>query len=95
MDNVLHTERWPTEGRAHPRRPIDDLPDGAFVTLDNEPDAAFVLRGKRLLQWTSAGYADARPRPRGTIVDVLTPSSIVAVLAAGYRPVWHGSADPA
>ena len=93
MDDVLHAERWPTEDRSHPRRPIDDLPDGAFVTLDDEPGVAFALRGDRLLRWTPAGYVDARPRSRATSVSVVTPLSIVAVLAAGYRPAWHPSAD--
>ncbi len=92
MDDVLHAQRWPTEGRAHPRRPIDDLPDGTFVTLDDEPGVAFALRGDRLLRWTPAGYADARPRPRRVSVEVLAPLAMVAVLAAGYRPVWHPSA---
>ena len=29
----------------------------------------------------------------GSSVDVLTPPAILAVLAAGYRPQWHPSAD--
>ena len=34
--------------------------------------------------------ADARPH--GIDVDVLTPPSILAVLAQGYAPLWHPSA---
>jgi len=34
----------------------------------------------------------ASPRTR---VELLTPPSIVAVLAAGYRPLRHPSAGPA
>jgi hypothetical protein len=93
MDDVLQAERWPAEGRAVSRRLIDDLPDGAFVTLDGEPGVAFAVRGDRLLRWTPAGYADARPRRRGTSVSVLTPLSMAGVLGAGYQPVWHPSAD--
>jgi len=65
------------------------LPDGAFIALDN---AAFAVRGDRLLHWTPEGYDARRPRPRGVIVDVLTPPAILAVLSAGYRPHWHPSA---
>ena len=73
------------------RRRSTTLPDGAFVVGD---DAAFLVLGRRLLRWTPAGYVDARPRPRGTAV-VLTPPSLLAVLAAGWDgvvPLLHPSA---
>jgi hypothetical protein len=89
MDVVLQAERL--DGRAkrmHALR-FGDLPDGAFVSLS---DAAFAVRGAHLLRWSETGYADTIARPRG-IATALTPPSIVAVLAAGYRPQWHPSAD--
>ena len=52
---------------------------------------AWAVRGKSLLRWTPAGYREPRRRPGGIEVSVLTPPSIVAVLAAGYRPQWHPS----
>jgi hypothetical protein len=89
MDRVLHGERL--KGRVKRLHPlaIDDLPDGAFIALDDE---AFAIYGDRLLQWTPEGYDVRRSRPRGVIVDVLTPPAIVAVLSAGYPPHWHPSA---
>ena len=54
---------------------------------------AFAVRGTNLLRWTLSGYADPQPRPRGIDVDVLTPPSILAVLAKGYAPRWHPSAS--
>ncbi len=74
------------------RLPIDDLPDGAFLTLPQEPAVAFAVRGDDLLRWTPAGYASRQRRPAGIDVDVLTPPSILAALSAGYRPLWHPSA---
>ncbi len=59
---------------------------------DDEKQAAMV-RGNNLLRWSSKGYVSAGRRPRGIKVDVLTPPSIVAVLKAGYRPLWHPSVD--
>ena len=53
---------------------------------------AFAVREMRLLRWTPAGYASAQPRPRAIAADVLTPASILAVLKAGYSPLWHKSA---
>src|SRR6185312_12838576 len=90
MDAVLHRERLDGRARRTHRRRIDDLPDGAMVALDRE---AFAVRQQRLLRWTPSGYTSGPARPRAIDADLLTPPSIVNVLAAGYRPIWHGSAD--
>ena len=90
MDGILHAERLDGKEKRTHRRKIDALPDGAMIARDGE---AFALRGKHLLRWTPAGYTQAKPRPRGIEVDVLTPPSILAVLARGYAPRWHPSAD--
>ena len=89
MDRVLHAERLIAKSkRAHPRR-LDTLPDGAMIALGVE---AFAVRGRRLLRWTPKGYSGSISRPRGAEADVLTPPSILAVLARGYAPLWHPSA---
>jgi hypothetical protein len=51
------------------------------------------VRGRRLLRWTPASYAESIPRRRGAEADVLTPPSILEVLKRGYTPLWHASAD--
>jgi hypothetical protein len=90
MDQVLHAERLHgREKRLHEAQ-LDDLPDGATIALDGE---AFTLRENSLLHWTPNGYDARKARPRGISVSVLTPPSIVAVLAAGYSPAWHPSAE--
>jgi hypothetical protein len=89
MDKVLHAERLDGKAIRLHRRGLDTLPDGAMITLDGE---AFAVRDNRLLRWTPQGYAQARPRPRGMEVDVLTPPSMLAVLALGFTPLWHKSA---
>ena len=93
MDRVLHAERLDGRAKCRHRLSIDDLPDGAFITLSGND--AWALRGKRLLRWTPAGYDNSRERPPNRTVEVLTPRGIVAALAAGYRPHWHPSADHA
>lgn len=90
MDAVLHRERLDGRARRTHRRRIDDLPDGAMIAVDGE---AFAVRQQRLLRWTPSGYTSGPARPRAIDADLLTPPSIVNVLAAGYRPIWHGSAD--
>jgi hypothetical protein len=89
MDRVLHAERLDGKAKRMHRRNIDTLPDGAMIAIN---DDAFALRGTRALRWTPSGYGDVTPRPHGVNVDLLTPPSIVAVLKAGYAPLWHPSA---
>ena len=88
MDARLHAERLDGRTKRRHRLAIDALPDGAMMALDG---AAYAVRGDSLLRWTPTGYEGSRPRPRGGLVEVLTPPSIVAALAAGYRPHWHPS----
>jgi hypothetical protein len=88
MDDVLHAERLDGKTKRIHRRKIDRLPDGAMIAIDGE---AFAVRGNKLLNWTPRGYKDAKPRPRDSTVDVLTPPSMLAVLKAGYAPQWHPS----
>ena len=89
MDDILHAERLDGKAKRTHRRALDSLPDGAMLALDGAP---YAVRGDRLLPWTPSGYGRARPRLRGIETDVLTPPSILAVLARGYRPLWHESA---
>ena len=93
MDRVLHAERLEGRNKRRHSLPIDNLPDAAMLAIPAESNSMFVLRGESLLRWRPAGYGDPRPRPRGIAVDVLTPPSILAVLAQGYRPQWHPSAQ--
>ena len=89
MDAVLHGERLDRHAKRMHRRSFDELPDGAMVAMGGD---AFAVRGERLLRWTPSGYAEARPRPRGGQVDMLTLPSVLAVLSRGYVPLWHPSA---
>ena len=89
IDRALHAERLNDKAKRTHRRNIDTLPDGAMVTLDGE---AFAVRGRRLLRWAPSGYSASRARSREISVDVLTPPSILSVLARGYTPVWYSSA---
>lgn len=90
MDRVLHAERL---DRTPCRVRLADLPDGAFVRLPGEDDA-FALREACLWRWSAAGYAAAHIARRAAEVELVTPPSIVAALAAGYAPHWHPSAAP-
>jgi hypothetical protein len=88
MDRALHPERL-LPGRAYSKkrhvmsgRP---LPDATMLVID---DKAYAVAGDGLRQWSFEGFGPVeRSLPAGDVC-VLTPPSIVAVLGAGYRPVW-------
>lgn len=93
MDIWLHAERVESRTRRKVTRPaiVGDLPDGAMVGHDGVPA---LCRGGALLPWSFDGYgAPAVIDPRHQ-VELLTPPSIVAALAAGYRPLVHPTAGP-
>lgn len=85
LDEMLHAER----GRLHESE-LAELPDGAFVVLEDEP---WIVVGSELLRWTPGGYSEQRPRFRDR-VEVVTPPTSVHVLASGWRgslPLIHPS----
>jgi hypothetical protein len=90
MDAVLHVQRLAGAAKRLHRRPVNTLPDGTFVARGGD---AFAVRKGQLLRWSAGGYGERIARPRRGNVDVLTPPAIVAVLASGYRPRWHASAE--
>jgi hypothetical protein len=87
LDGVLHPQRLGPRFRA----PLDTLPDGTFVAPGPDPRPHLVLGGA-LLPWAPEGYG-ARFSPAPSVVEVLTPQSIVNALRAGYRPALHPSAS--
>jgi hypothetical protein len=84
IDGQLHAERVApgTRTQLHTSARLGDLPDGAFVLIGEEP---WVVAGARILRWTPSGYTAAQRRRPGATV-LITPPSLVAVLAAGWRP---------
>jgi hypothetical protein len=93
IDRGLHQARVEPRTRRQIRfeARLDDLPDGAFVLLPDDP-TPLLVRGERLHSWRPGGYQPPRPRRSGSAL-VLTPAPTIAVLCAGYLPLAHPSAD--
>ena len=89
VDAVLHAERLTPAGGSKGTHPatLEELPNGVMVRLDGG-DAWLVWHGE-LHRWSHHGY-DARRAVASiggqTVVDVLTPRSLVSVLRAGFEP---------
>jgi hypothetical protein len=93
IDGQLHTERVDGSGQRLHQATLSDLPDGAFVRVEDDP---WLLLGGRLLRWTPGGYDGSRPLPSRSLV--ITPPSLVEVLRAGWDgavPLLHPSVTQA
>ncbi len=92
MDATLHAERLDGRTKRTYRAELASLPDGTYVALEGRP---WLVWDGALLAWSGSGYDARRARPPHLELDVLTPPSAVAVLAAGYGAAVHPSASPA
>ena len=89
MDAVLHPARLARDADGCTHRAVaQSLPDGVMIRMGNVPA---LIRGALALPFAPSGYGPPLPRPRGPVA-VFTPVPVVAVLAAGYRPMLHASA---
>lgn len=97
MDDQLQRERMSAAGE----KPIwkarrKDLPDATFVRWQRapagQPPMTGMLLAGRFHPWSFDGYSAALPISPDTVLEVLTPPSIVRLLGAGYLPVLHSSA---
>jgi len=90
MDAVLHRERVGRLRRQLTHRaPAGELPDGVMIRAGG--GAGLWLAG-RVWPWSFGGYAAPAGVSAPGAVEVLTPPSTVAAIAAGYRPLVHPSA---
>jgi hypothetical protein len=85
IDEVLHRERLNDGQKRVWRSRLGALPDGAMIVWEGR---AHAVRGGRLARWSFEGYGAPFTLSSGIEVDVLTPPSTVAALAAGYQPQW-------
>jgi len=90
MDAVLHRERVDrTRHKITHHRSAGDLPDGVMIRAGG---GAGLLVAGQPRPWSFQGYGSPAGASLAGAVEVLTPPSIVAAIAAGYRPLAHPSA---
>ncbi len=86
LDALVHPLRL-----AGPRdAPSGPLPDGAMVAVDA---TAYAFKKGHYLRWSPFGYVAAVPAHEMPPFKLLTPQPFLGIVAAGYSPVWHQSAD--
>ena len=86
IDEQLDSERRDphTKQRRSHEAPIENLPDGTFALLENQPH---LVLGPELLRWSPAGYTARINRPAGGRATMITPPSLVALLATDRTPL--------
>ena len=89
MDGRIHGDRLTGKTKRTYRAEIASLPDGTYVALDGK---AMLVWGSWLYPWSDGGYGPRGARAVRGEVEVLTPRSIVEILAGGFRPGVHPSA---
>jgi len=94
LDARLHGERVESRTRRQRTRQATagQLPDGVMIKHGGAPG---LLLADRFLPWSFAGYGSPVALRPASAVELLTPPSTVAAIAAGYRPVLHPSANEA
>jgi hypothetical protein len=96
IDATLHHERMSDHRHQRDKikrtytAPLDSLPDGAVVVFGASP-APYLVRGDQLVPWSFIGYGQPIARTN-TLVQVLTPQSVVRAITHGYVPSVHPSA---
>lgn len=91
-DKKLHAERLDdAQQKYHWQAPISQLPVGSMFQYQDQ--CLVIAPDRRLLIWQFEGYKQTLSLPDKTIVDVLTPPSIVKAFQHGYIPTLHPSAD--
>jgi hypothetical protein len=96
MDVRVHAERLVSTRASvsYPRVHPAALPNGAMVTFktDESDRNAWLVQDGKLWRWSFAGYSMAMLVAAVEEAALITAPSIVATLAAGYRPRIHESA---
>ena len=85
-DRIADEERR----RPPPETRVEGLPDGAVIDAGQGPLA---VKGDYLLTWSFEGYSGACLRSSVMTARLLTPGLYTGILARGFRPRWHKSAQ--
>jgi hypothetical protein len=89
IDAQLDIER---RERMHEMDELGALPEGTMIRVADD-DSYYVIAEGKLLRWSFEGYTAILQDGASRAVEVVTPSSIVKVLSAGYVPMLHPSAS--
>jgi hypothetical protein len=89
IDAQLHRERLDSDLRKRMlERVTSELPSAAMVS---GPAGSYLHLAGRFFLWSTRGYVGEWKPPGGHVFRVLTPETVLRVLAAGFEPDIHES----
>lgn len=93
MDAVLHQERLDPASRTKKlhRCPLSAVPSGSMVLLHPDDQQPYLVAQHCLIPWQFEGYGQWVEKPERKMVWVLTPTSIMGAIRAGFQPNVHPS----
>jgi len=71
---------------------LGELPSGVIVA-DETGDSFYLHKDQRLHRWTETGYQPTEQAQPSRRWRVVTPSTTVNAIRAGYSPTIHSSID--
>jgi len=86
LDEALHPQRTNEQSTIA----FDRLPENSFYAIGSQ---AYLKRAAGSLIWSHSGYQPAEPPSLKALVHPLTPLLTRQVLAQGYQPILHPSAQ--
>jgi hypothetical protein len=87
IDKKLHEERKNSQREkvTYPEK-LANLKDGVMVSLDMTTGESYLVQDGKLRKWSPSGYSEPLTFDPETIVQVLTPKSVVNAINAGFKP---------
>lgn len=91
LDAQLHRERTtPTGVKVTFEALAGELPLGTMFAI---ADTSYLVSPRGYHPWSFGGYGSTHPLSPDTLVQVLTPKSVVAAFRHGFTPKMHTSAE--
>ena len=87
IDRFLHKERKNSQREkvVYPDK-LANLRTGVMVTLDSATQESYLMQDGKIRKWSPAGYGDELSLDPNTIIQVLTPRSIVNAIIKMFHP---------
>lgn len=93
LDRHLHADRRSVASESQlTASDLGELPSGVIVA-DETGDSFYLHKDQRLHRWTETGYQPTEQAQPSRRWRVVTPSTTVNAIRAGYSPTIHSSID--
>lgn len=87
IDRMIHKERTSRmRGEETYRAGLTFLPSGVMVVLPENATDCYLWQAEKLFKWSPVGYAKPISYEQNTVVEIVTPKTVVNAIRAGFIP---------